>query len=238
MEKPAQDMRRFWKETTAEAVGSSFAIRLDGKPLKTPMKAELLLPNAAMAEAVKAEWEAVDEKIDPATLPITGFANAAIDRVAADRQSFIDSIAAYGESDLLCYRAEEPAVLVDRQAAAWDQWLHWAQARYFVTFTIVAGIMHQPQPEATLAHLKEAVAHLDNWQLAAASRLVPISGSLIALLALTENHTAPQVIWPDLIVDELWQEEKWGADDFALKNRRDREADFMNAARFLALAAA
>jgi chaperone required for assembly of F1-ATPase len=230
-------MRRFWKETTAQAAGDGFAIRLDGKPLKTPMKADLWLPNAAMAQAVVSEWDAVGEKIDPATMPITGFANAAIDRVAADRQGFIDSIAAYGESDLLCYRAEEPEQLTQRQAAAWDHWLNWAQARYFVTFTVVAGIMHQPQPEPTLARLKDAVASLNDWQLAAASRLVPISGSLVALLALTENHTAAQVIWLDLVVDELWQEEKWGADDFALKNRRDREADFMNAARFLALAA-
>ncbi len=231
-------MKRFWKDTAAVAAGEGFAIRLDGKPLKTPMKAELWLPNAAMAEAVKAEWDAVGEEIDPAALPITGFANAALDRVAADRQSFIDSIAAYGESDLLCYRAEEPAALAERQAAAWDHWLNWAQNEYSIAFTLVAGIMHQAQPEATLARLKDTVAGLNNWQLAAASRLVPISGSLIALLALIDGGAAAEALWPDLIVDELWQEEKWGADDFALKNRRDREADFRNAARFLDLASA
>jgi chaperone required for assembly of F1-ATPase len=226
-------MKRFWKEVTAESAPGGYAIRLDGRPVKTPMKAELVLPNVALAAAVKAEWDAVGDDIDPAAMPITGFANAAIDRIAADRKGFIDSIAAYGESDLLCYRAEEPDELVKRQATVWDPWLHWTQTRYSVEFTVVSGIMHQAQPATTLVRLKQAVALLSNWQLAAASRLVPISGSLVALLALVEGQADADTLWPDLILDELWQEEKWGADDFALKNRCDREVDFKDAARFL-----
>lgn len=234
-------MKRFWKEVTVEAVeaveaaGGGHAIRLDGRIVKTPMKAILVLPNPVMTAAVKAEWDAAGDDIDPAAMPITGFANAAIDRVRADRQGFIGSIAAYGESDLLCYRAQEPEELVQRQAAVWDHWLQWAQARYSAEFTVVSGIMHQPQPAATLMRLKEAVATLNDWQLAAASRLVPISGSLVALLAILEGEVTAGALWPDLILDELWQEEKWGADDYALKNRRDREADFKDAARFLAM---
>ncbi len=230
-------MKRFWREVTLETVEGGYAIRLDGRPVKTPMKAELILPNDAIAAAVKTEWDSVGTDIDPAAMPMTGFANAAIDHVGAGRQKFIDSIAAYGESDLLCYRAEEPEELVQRQQAAWDPWLNWARARYAVSFTVVAGVMHQPQPESTLAQLKQAVAGLSNWQLAAALRLVPISGSLIALLVLTEGVAAADAIWPDLVTDELWQEHKWGADDYALKNRNDRQADFMNAACFLSCCA-
>jgi chaperone required for assembly of F1-ATPase len=168
-------------------------------------------------------------------MPITGLANAAIDRISADRDGFISAIAAYGESDLFCYRAEEPDILVQRQADIWDRYLRWAQARYFVTFIVVTGIMHKSQHGPTLDRLKEAVSELNNWQLAAASKMVPITGSLVALLALIEGEVTADALWPDLVLDELWQEEKWGADDFALKNRRDREADFMAAVRFLEL---
>jgi chaperone required for assembly of F1-ATPase len=228
-------MRRFWKIARIVPVESGFAVRLDERPVKTPMRAELILPNATMASAVLAEWDAVGEKIDPAIMPITGLANAAIDRIAADRAGFVDAIAAYGESDLFCYRAAEPDELANRQAHIWGRYLRWAQARYFVTFTVVTGIMHEPQPIPTLVRLKEAVAALSNWQLAAASKMVPITGSLVALLALVESEVTASNLWPDLVLDELWQEEKWGADDFALKNRRDRETDFMSAARFLDL---
>ena len=230
-------MKRFWKLSSIEAAGDGYAIRLDGRPVKTPMRAELVLPNMALAGAVRAEWDAVGDDIDPTLMPITGLANAAIDRIAADRVGFIDAIAAYGESDLFCYRAEEPDILVQRQADIWDRHLHWAQTRYDVNFTVVTGIMHQPQPAATLTRLQAAVAELDNWQLAAASKMVPITGSLVALLALTSSEVTAEALWPDLVLDELWQEEKWGADDFALKNRRDRQADYMAAARFLEMCA-
>jgi chaperone required for assembly of F1-ATPase len=226
-------MKRFWKLVFIEPSSGGYAIRLDSRPVKTPMRAELVLPNMAIAEAVRAEWEAVGDDIDPIMMPITGLSNAAIDRIAADREGFIGAIAAYGESDLFCYRAEEPDILVQRQAEIWDRHLHWAQARYDVHFVVVTGIMHQPQPPATLARLKFAVAELDNWQLAAASKMVPITGSLIAFLALISGEVTAAELWPDLVLDELWQEEKWGADDFALKNRRDRQADYMAAARFL-----
>jgi chaperone required for assembly of F1-ATPase len=228
-------MKRFWKIACIESSATGYAIRLDERPVKTPMKAELMLPNLAIANAVLAEWDAVGDDIDPMIMPITGLANAAIDRISADRDGFVSAIAAYGESDLFCYRAEEPDILVQRQADIWDRYLRWAQARYFVTFTVVTGIMHQPQPMPTLARLKIAVAELNNWQLAAASKMVPITGSLVAFLALLEGEVTADALWPDLVLDELWQEEKWGADDFALKNRRDREADFMAAVRFLEL---
>ncbi len=226
-------MKRFWKIVLIEPSSGGYAIRLDSRPVKTPMRAELVLPNMAIAEAVRAEWDAVGDDIDPMMMPITGLANAAIDRIAADREGFIGAIAAYGETDLFCYRAEEPDILVQRQAEIWDRHLHWAQARFDVHFVVVTGIMHQPQPPATLARLKSAVAELDNWQLAAASKMVPITGSLIAFLTLMSGEVTAEELWPDLVLDELWQEEKWGADDFALKNRRDRQADYIAAARFL-----
>jgi chaperone required for assembly of F1-ATPase len=117
----------------------------------------------------------------------------------------------------------------------WDPWLDWARARYDVSFVIVEGIMHQPQPEATLAKLRAAVAARGTFELAAMAKLAHLSGSLIATLAVVERAGEAQDIWNAACLDELWQEELWGADHWAQKNRNDREADFMAAVRFLEL---
>ncbi|RYY36816.1 MAG: ATPase, partial [Sphingomonadales bacterium] len=123
-------MKRFWKDVTLAERG----IALDGKPVRTPRRAALTLPSDALAEAVADEWRGVGDTVDPRAMPLTGLANAAIDIVAADPPAFAAGLAAYGESDLLCYRAELPAPLVERQAAAWDPLLDWARGRYDVHF--------------------------------------------------------------------------------------------------------
>lgn len=228
-------MRRFWKEVTVQQSTFGLAIRLDGKPVKTPLRAELSVPTKKLAEAVIAEWDAVDEKIDPAKMPMTGFANAALDRIGPERATFVDAISAYGETDLFCYRAEAGEPLADRQGEVWTPWLLWAQSRYDVAFDIVEGIMPQPQPSETVARLRAAVATRGTFELAAMAKLAHLSGSLVATLALVEAAGTAKALWAASCLDEIWQEELWGEDYFATKNRNDREAEFMQAARFLEL---
>lgn len=228
-------MRRFWKDVATEQSTFGHAVRLDGRPVKTPGKRELALPTRRMADAVVTEWEAVADKIDPADMPMTGFANAAIDRIATDRNGFVDAIAAYGETDLFCYRAEAGDALATRQSEIWEPWLDWARSRYDVSFIVVEGIMHQPQPQATLAKLRQAVAARGTFELAAMAKLTHLSGSLIATLALMEQAGTADELWAASCLDELWQEELWGDDHWAQKNRADRETEFMAAVRFLDL---
>ena len=228
-------MRRFWKEVTVEQSAYGLAIRLDGKPVKTPLRAELMVPTKLLADTVIAEWEAVAEKIDPAAMPMTGFTNAAIDRIVPERATFVDAISAYGETDLFCYRAGAGEPLAARQAEIWDPWLDWARTRYDVMFTIVEGIMPEPQPTETVARLKSAVAVRGTFELAAMAKLAHLSGSLVATLALVERAGTAQELWTASCLDEIWQEELWGEDYFATKNRNDRETEFMQAARFLDL---
>jgi chaperone required for assembly of F1-ATPase len=228
-------MRRFWTEVRVEQMGDAFTIRLDERSVKTPLKADLILPNMAVADTVAAEWRNVSEKIDPAAMPMTGFANAAIDRVGPERVTFVDAISGYGETDCFCYRAQNQDALFDRQTALWDPWLAWAGARYGVMFTTVIGIMHQPQPAETLAKLKAEIVARNDFELAAMAKLTHLAGSLIAVLAILERAGEPQAMWDTLCLDEDWQAEQWGADDFAIKNRRDREREFLDAARFLGL---
>lgn len=226
-------MKRFWKEARAEGG----EVLLDGRPVRTPKRNPLALPTPALAEAIAEEWSAVGEELDPRALPLTGLANAAIDIVASDRLSFAQSLAKYGESDLLAYRAEGPQTLVARQAAAWDPLLDWVRARYDVHVELAAGVIHRPQPEATVARLRDATAARSDFELAALSPLVTIGGSLIAGLGLVERAFDSETVWAAVNLDELWQEEQWGEDALAQKARQARRREWDAAVRFLELLA-
>jgi chaperone required for assembly of F1-ATPase len=212
-----------------------FGIFLDGRAVRTPGRTALALPNARLAEAVAEEWNAQGETIDPRAMKLTGLANAAIDRIAPDPKAFAHGLAAYGESDLLCYRADGPAPLAAREAELWDPLLAWARARYDVAFEIVAGVIHEPQPAETVERLAAALAARGPFELAGLSPLVTISGSLIVALALAEGAIGLDAAWAAAALDELWQAETWGEDAEAAKALAARHADFAAAARFLSL---
>lgn len=222
-------MKRFWKEVTLDAR----VVTLDGRPVRTPGRVPLMLPTDVLAEAVAAEWRAVGATVDPPTMPLTGLANAAIDRIAPDTATFAAGLAAYGESDLLYYRALSPDLLIARQVEAWDPWLAWARARYDVHFETTAGIIHQPQPAATLIRLGEAVAALDAFRLAGLSPVVTITGSLILALALIEGAGDPDTLWTAANVDEDFQAEMWGVDALAAQALANKRGEFDAAVRFL-----
>ncbi len=226
-------MKRFWKGVSVV----DGAVLLDGRPVKTPARAPLLAPSPALAEAIAGEWRAVGETIDPRTMPLTGFTNAAIDRVGADPASFAATLSSYAETDVLCYRAENPPELAARQADVWDPMLDWARHRYDVAFTVTAGIVHAAQPPETVARLSAAVAARTPFELAALSPLVTISGSLVAGLMIAERAIEADAAFDATHLDEIWQAELWGEDYLATENRTARRADFCAAARYLGLLA-
>ncbi|WP_277967809.1 ATP12 family chaperone protein [Sphingomonas echinoides] len=227
-------MKRFWKHV---AVDAERGIRLDERPLRTPGRVPLVLPTAALAEAVADEWRAVEDgqEIDPRAMPLTGLGNAAIDRVGADPALFAAGLAHYGESDLLCYRADSPEDLVARQAAAWDPLLDWARARYDVHIEVATGILHRAQPAVTLARLADAIAARDAFTLAALSPVVTIGGSLIAALALVERAATAEQVWDAVTLDEEYQAERWGRDPLAEAGIAARRRDFGGGVRMLEL---
>lgn len=228
-------MRRFWKQVSAVPAEGGHDIHLDGKPVRTPGRVPLTLPSPTLAEAVADEWRSVGETIDPRAMPLTGLANAAIDRIAPDPATFAAGLAQYGESDLLCYRADHPLELQLRQQAAWDLLLDWARDRYGIDPVTTTGVMHRAQPPGTVAKLGEAVAERSAFELAALSPLVTVTGSLVAALALLEGFATSEDIWSAANLDEDWQAEHWGEDELARKARATRRADFDAGARFLSL---
>ena len=223
-------MKRFWQEV---AISPERGVLLDGRPVRTPGRLPLILPTDALAQLVAEEWRAVSGEVDPRAMPMTGLANAAIERVAADPLAFAATLARYAENDLLCYRAEAPPELVARQAAAWDPPLAWAQTRYDVSFVVATGIIHRPQPAATLARIGEAVAALDPFALAALSPITTLTGSIVLALALADAAIGPEEAWHAATVDERWQAERWGEDAQAAALLAERHREFAAAISFL-----
>ena len=228
-------MRRFWKLAEVAGDDGGFAILLDGRPVKTPARAELKVPTRALTEAIVAEWNECGETVDPRDMPLTGLANAAIDRIAPDRENYAAGIARYAESDLTCYRAEGPEALVRWQSESWDVLLAWARRRYDVDFRCVSGVMHVPQPDETVRKLGHAVKSLDPFRLAGLSPLVTIGGSLVAGLAVLEEMMPAEAAWEAVSLDDRWQLEQWGDDPESRAALDARRRDFLAAARFLDL---
>ena len=228
-------MKRFYKEAMARPGEGGYQIFLDGRPVKTPARHPLALPNEKLGLAVAAEWQAQGDDIDARSMPLTGLANAAIDRVAPDKEGFARGLAIYGETDLLCYRAEGPAALAARQAEIWDPLLAWARRRFDINFEIISGVMHRAQPRHTTDRLAQAVAARGPFELAALSPLVTIGGSLVLALALAEEEIDLERAWSAATLDEQWQLEQWGADAEAEKALAARRRDFEAAHQFLRL---
>ncbi len=227
--------RRFWKEVSVEPLSSGFAIRLDGRPTRTPSRKELLLTNRVIAESIAEEWREVGEYLDPARMPLTRIVNSALDAVAERMEDVALDLANYASSDLLCYRAAHPDVLVQRQNLHWNPVLDWARDTYGWHFHLVEGVMHIAQPDETLEKVNaHALAIREPVALAALHVVTTLTGSALLAIALKEGAFGPTAIWNAAHVDEDVQMEIWGEDDEAMARRVVREAEFMAAATLLA----
>ncbi|MEO9781142.1 MAG: ATP12 family protein [Sedimentitalea sp.] len=227
--------KRFWKTTAVAKDGEGYAIELDQRRIKTPAKAALLLPTRPMAEAVAAEWDAQKEVINPLSMPVTRSANAAIDKVRHQHREVAEMLAAYGDTDLLCYRADTPEELIARQSDQWDPALDWAHETLGARLIPRNGVIHQPQPEAALACLAAPVHRMTEFELAGFHDLVSLSGSLILGFAAAANWRDADEIWQLSRLDENWQEEQWGADDEAQERTEIKRHAFLHAKRFIDL---
>ncbi|MBC6438130.1 MAG: ATPase [Rhodobacteraceae bacterium] len=225
--------RRFWTMAAPRQAGSGFEVTLDGRILRTPLKSPLVLPTRAMAEAIATEWNAQDKDIAPRTMPVTRAANSAVDKVASQHGAIADMLAGYAETDLLCHRAAEPAVLVARQAAGWNPVLDWASARYGAALKVTRGVIPVDQPAEALLVLRAVVHGFQPFPLTALHDLITLSGSLILGLAVAEVQLSPECAWTLARIDEDWQAEQWGKDMEAAEMAVERQRAFLSAARFL-----
>lgn len=227
--------KRFWKTTAVVEDGDAFSVELDGRPVRTPLKKALRVPTRGFADAIAGEWDAQEEVVDPTSMPFTRAANAALDKVAAQRQEVCEMLAAYAETDLLCYRATGPEGLVQRQADGWDSHLAWAAERYVAPLEVTAGIVPVAQSEDSLARFLGELQRFSEFELTGFHDLVAISGSLILALAVVEGRIEAAAAYELSRIDELWQIEQWGADEEASELAERKRFEFLRAHQIMLL---
>ena len=229
-------MKRFYEAAAVGAAGGGgFQVELDGRPIRSPAKAPLVFRSQALAAAVAAEWDGQGERIDAASMPLMQLASTAVDLVPAKRADIVDAVSAYAETDLLCYRAEHPQPLVDRQAQAWQPLLDWAALQYDAPLQVCAGLMPRPQPPDALRALRSAVEGYDDWTLAALQTVTGACGSLVVALALVEGRIDAAEAFAVSQLDETYQIEQWGEDAESVKRRVNLRADIDGCRRFVDL---
>ncbi len=224
--------KRFWTEVCVVAVEGGFRVMLDGRGVATPGKLPLILPTRAMADAVAAEWAAQEGEVKPLTMPNTRSANSAVERVAPQHRQVAEMLASYGETDLLCYRAERPADLTLRQAEGWDPLLAWAAERYDATLRVTAGVLPVDQPQDSVNRLAQAVAGVPPFPMTALHDLVTLTGSLVLGLAVAEKRLTANHAWDLSRIDEAWQMAQWGEDAEAAEAAAARAEQLQHAERF------
>ena len=229
--------KRFWKEVQiAPHAAGPFAVLLDGRPARTPARAVLAFEQEGLAQLVQQEWAAVGEVIDPAQMPLTRLINSALDGVAQQIAAVQADAARYAGSDLLCYRADHPERLVERQQMSWDPLLAWVAERWGAHLVTGIGVMFVTQPPDALERLSKVVAHCTApLPLAALHSLTTVTGSLVLALALAERRLTLADVWALAHLDEDFQMEIWGQDEEALARRAAKFRDAQAASQLLAL---
>lgn len=224
--------KRFYDKVEIGESADGFAVLLDGKPIRTPARRSFATPSRALSEALAAEWRAQTDAIDPARMPLTRLANSIIDGVADAPGAVADDIAKYLGSDLVFYRADEPAGLIERQAQHWDPVLDWMHKTFGSRFMLAQGVIHVMQPQDAIAAARAAFP-ADPWRLGALHSVTTLTGSAALALALLHGRITAEEAWQAAHVDEDWNMQTWGSDEAALARRAARFADMQAAAEFL-----
>ncbi len=228
--------KRFYKTAEAATTPEGFSVTLDGRPVKTPMGSPLILATEDLAAAVAGEWLAQEETIKPHTMPMTQLAATALDRVGPRREAVIEQAVSYASTDLVCYRADMPPGLIERQEAGWQPLLDWVFEVCEARLEVTSGVIPLKQPAAALDNLRAVVAGFADPELTALVSAMQASGSLVIALALVRGRVDADTAFELSQLDESYQMERWGDDEEAADRRRRLREDIRSAAAFLALA--
>ena len=228
-------MKRFYAHASVRATADGHAVELDGKPLRTPAKAPLVVPSAALAQAIAEEWGAQGEEVKPAELPLTRLAGTAIDLVTPRRAEVVAEVARYAGTDLVCYRAGHPPELATRQHVAWQPLIDWATLRYDAPLDVTAGVVPIAQATGTLRAFTAAVDAYSPLELAALHLATAACGSLIVALALLEGRLDAEEAFAASQLDETFEIELWGEDAEQMQRRAALMDDIALAARLVRL---
>jgi chaperone required for assembly of F1-ATPase len=229
---PAEKPRRFYKAVMVADAEGGFQVQLDGRNLRTPQARRMLLPTRAVADQVAEEWASQGEILEMATMPATRLANTAIEAIPDARPATADQIAQYAGSDLVCYFAEGPDALIERQRGAWEPLLAQAETHEGLRFERCAGIIHREQPAETLQRVRELALALDDFALAGLAFGTALFGSAVLALALQRDRLSGEEAFVLSRIDEVFQEERWGLDEEAAERAARLRGDAVMLSRW------
>ena len=210
MSNPADRPHRFYKTASLIPDNGGFAVSLDGRTAKTPAGLRLRAPTQALGRILLAEWSAQADKIDFNTMPATRLAFTAIDRTPGAREPMAAEIARIVSVDHLCYFADYPSKLIDRQEQRWGPWLAWAERTLGLVLIRAKGINHQAQPPETLSRAKALALELDDFALSGLAFAAGLYGSGVLAFAALKGALSGEAALDLARLDEQFQEEQWG----------------------------
>ena len=231
-------IRRFYQSVSVSSANEGYEVRLDDKPLRTKGQKVLIAPSASLADAIQEEWKQQGDEIDLASTPLTNLLADAIDADASNASAMDQwraDILGYLGSDLVCYRADAPQALVERQADVWGHYLDWLRDDLGAALVVTTGVISTPQPQIAIDRVRTVLAPLNRETLAALRKATAITGSAVMALALWKQAFAARDVFAASVIDEVFQAEQWGEDEEAMGRRQTIEREFLHIARFLEL---
>ncbi|KAJ1451283.1 hypothetical protein M885DRAFT_530188 [Pelagophyceae sp. CCMP2097] len=210
--------RRFYKGAgivPADDGASGFEITLDGRKLRSPARRALALPNETIALAIAAEWDAQEDYIEPASMPLMGLASTAVDQVVDERGFVVKNVLAYLRTDTVTYFAdsEDEVELLERQERHFLPLLEWLNTEYKIELPQRRGLelYHKKQnPAAASAVAEDIVEAMSHWRLSALQCATTECKSLTLGLALLAHRIDAREADYASRLEENMQIERWG----------------------------
>ncbi len=233
--------RRVWRRAQAVADGQRYRIMLDERPLRLPGGTVLFLRTPRLAEAVAVEWSEAGGGVVGGTfgaeaLGLTRLAATLQERVMPDRETVVATLLGGLDDELLCYRATHPESLVTWQQRDWQPWLDRCRSLHGADLVVGIGVMPTRQPGPARAAMRRSLMRQDDGTLTALGVLVPLLGSLVLGLAVTDGALAPEAAVELTLLDALHQARQWGMDAELADWQMQMERDVGEARRFVVLA--
>lgn len=227
--------KRFYSSVSVVPAEGGYGVALDGRVPRTPGMKAVVAPRESIALAQAKEWQDQRTHIDFETMPLTRLVNSAVEVGPNAATALRDEVLKYAASDLLLYRADHPESLMRRQEDSWDAALVKLARHFEISFQPTMGIVHQPQPAATLRRLGESLDGLDHFRLAALNAVTTITGSGLLSIALGEGLLNGEEVWSAAHVDEDFNIGQWGEVSEITERRAKRRRDYDAAVLLLTL---
>ena len=222
---PVELPRRFYGAVSTGRTADGTTVLLDGRPVKTPGGKTLTTPTSLLADMLAREWDAQATHIDMVRMRATRLAFTAIDFVPQARDAVAAELARFGGSDALCYFADAPEALLERQVRRWGPVVDWAERDLGLHFVRASGIRHEAQPAATLLRLARLAEQENDFGLAGLAHATALFGSAILALALQRGELDGHAALDLSRLDEAFQQEQWGVDDQAAERTANMLAE-------------